>query len=126
MRIYMKFSSRLVADLYQDTCHEGYREMILGLVEILDKFSNILELDDYHSLLSKLSFCYYYSEEWDSETERTIYLRESYVDLWQRVIKSTDTLLDIWPQILCRRQTDDATEYFGYCDHLQIISILTR
>jgi hypothetical protein len=126
MRIYLKFSSRLIEDLYQDTCHEGYEQMILGLLEILDKFSRNLEITDYHSILSKLSFCYNYSEDWDETNQRSIYLRESYPHIWERVLKITDSLLDIWPQVLCRRDADDVTEYFGYCDHLETICRLTR
>lgn len=123
---YIKFSSRLIEDLYTDTCSEGYRQMILGLVEIIDKFSRNLEIVDYHTILSKLSFCYSYSEEWDQEFQRTIYLREQYEDLWERVIQTTDTLLEIWPQVLCRRPQGDYTIYFGNWEHLHTICILTR
>jgi len=126
MRIYLKFSSKLIEDLYTDTCHEGYEQMILGLLEILVKFSRNLEITDYHSILSKLSFCYNYSENWDDLNQRSIYLRESYSRIWDRVLKTTDSLLDIWPQVLCRRDADDSTEYFGNCEHLETICRLTR
>lgn len=126
MMPYIKFSSKLIEDLYTDTCSEGYRQMILGLVEIIDKFPRNLEIEDYHTILSKLSFCYSYSEEWDQEFQRTIYMRERYEDLWERVIETTDTLLEIWPQVLCRRPPDDYTIYFGNWDHLHVICTLTR
>ena len=100
--------------------------MILGLVNIMESFSRNLEIVDYHTILSKLSFCYNYSEEWDQEFQRTVYLREQYEDLWETVIRTTDTLLDIWPQVLCRRPQDDYTRYFGNKDHLTTICRLTR
>lgn len=126
MRIYIKLSSKLMTDLYQDTCHEGYEAMILGLVDMINTFHHNMELTDYHTVLSKLSFCYGYSENWDDLNQRTIYLREQYVDLWDQVIATTDTLNEIWPQILSRRDWDDCTEYFGNREELHLLDILTR
>lgn len=122
----MKFSRPELDEIFMSFAYEGYDGFITGIYEMILKCQNILQPKDRCIILGNLSFLYYYS--YNDDQNNTIYMRNSYIALWDIIISITDTWGHDWHKAILNHEVyhPDPIIYFGNDKSLELYGQLVK